>query len=145
MSLAASFSTPDAARTALLAGNATITLVSKKTGTRYTFNLKAPKDGGDVRFVSLLTGPNNETDYNYIGLLTLNGFRTTAKSKLTADAAPCKAIGWTYGQLAAGVLPETVEVWHEGRCCRCGRKLTVPESVANGIGPDCAEKMMGGA
>jgi len=27
-----------------------------------------------------------------------------------------------------------------GRCCCCGRELTDPESIANGIGPICAEK-----
>lgn len=36
-----------------------------------------------------------------------------------------------------------VEVWHEGKCCRCGRKLTVPESIESGIGPECAGKMAG--
>lgn len=29
---------------------------------------------------------------------------------------------------------------HEGRCCRCGRELTVPASIHAGMGPDCAEK-----
>lgn len=27
-----------------------------------------------------------------------------------------------------------------GRCCCCGRELTDPESIANGIGPICADK-----
>ena len=26
------------------------------------------------------------------------------------------------------------------RCCRCGRKLTVPASIHNGMGPECASK-----
>lgn len=30
--------------------------------------------------------------------------------------------------------------YHEGRCGRCRRKLTVPESIINGIGPVCAAK-----
>jgi hypothetical protein len=34
-----------------------------------------------------------------------------------------------------------VEFWHEGKCCRCGRKLTVPASIASGIGPECATKI----
>jgi hypothetical protein len=29
---------------------------------------------------------------------------------------------------------------NEGRCCRCGRELTVPASIHAGMGPDCAEK-----
>jgi hypothetical protein len=38
-----------------------------------------------------------------------------------------------------GVLGRLLEVWHEGRCGRCGRALTVPESVERGIGPECWE------
>lgn len=29
-----------------------------------------------------------------------------------------------------------------GRCCRCGRKLTVPSSIEMGMGPECAGKEM---
>lgn len=38
-----------------------------------------------------------------------------------------------------------IEVWHEGRCGRCARRLTVPESILIGIGPECAEIMGLGA
>lgn len=34
--------------------------------------------------------------------------------------------------------------YHEGRCGRCARRLTVPESIINGIGPECAKKVGGG-
>lgn len=44
-----------------------------------------------------------------------------------------------FGKTAGQDLPEC-EVWHEGRCGRCGRKLTVPESIETGIGPDCAKR-----
>ena len=30
------------------------------------------------------------------------------------------------------------EVWHDGHCSCCGKKLTVPESLSTGIGPICA-------
>jgi hypothetical protein len=33
------------------------------------------------------------------------------------------------------------EVYHEGRCGRCNRKLTVPESIETGLGPECASKL----
>lgn len=29
---------------------------------------------------------------------------------------------------------------YEGRCSRCGRKLTVPASIHHGLGPECAGK-----
>jgi hypothetical protein len=124
---------------ALLAGNATITLVSLKTMVRYTYKVKLAKDNPGLWFVSLLTGPNNTADYTYIGVLpNAVTFRTTGKSKLSPTSSPVKGFAWALGQLAAGKLPATLEVWHEGRCCRCGRALTVPSSIASGIGPDCA-------
>jgi hypothetical protein len=143
----APITTASAALSAMLAGNATLTLVSKKTGSRYTFNVKAPREedgtrSEGTRFVSLLTGPNNETDYSYIGMIRRDGrgFRTTAKTA-APESAPVKGFGWAFEALRNGRLPETLEIWHEGRCCRCGRKLTTPASIELGIGPDCAEAM----
>jgi hypothetical protein len=34
-------------------------------------------------------------------------------------------------------VPDGLEVWHEGRCGRCNRKLTVPASIESGFGPEC--------
>jgi hypothetical protein len=30
------------------------------------------------------------------------------------------------------------EVWHEGKCGKCGRALT-PSSILTGIGPECSK------
>lgn len=32
-----------------------------------------------------------------------------------------------------------IEIWHHGRCGRCARPLTVPESIQLGLGPECAK------
>lgn len=50
-----------------------------------------------------------------------------------------KMFVWTWNQVHKGLLPPEIEVWHEGACCYCGRKLTVPASIELGVGPDCAE------
>ena len=42
-------------------------------------------------------------------------------------------------------LPEGYEARHEGRCARCGRALTVPESIDSGFGPECARKVAAAA
>ena len=132
----------------LLAGNATVTLVSKKTGQRYTYQVQKPKpkpgeaQRGEVYFVKLLTGPLNTADYSYLGMISHNDFRLTKASKLTEGSAPVQAFRWAWEQLVGKHrIPESLEIWHEGSCGRCGRKLTVPESIAAGIGPECAEKM----
>lgn len=130
----------------ILAGNATFTLIGKSQ--RFTFKVERadPRQGQPQPpyFVSLLTGSNNETDFSYMGLLVPGSdqVRRTAKSRVTVDSLAMKAINWALPILFRGqALPAPAAVIHEGKCGRCGRKLTTPESVALGIGPDCAGKM----
>src|SRR5574340_813749 len=55
----------------ITAGNAIFTLVSKKTGDRKTFLVeKAPeKTGSPGFFVRLLIGPENSSNYRYLGFM----------------------------------------------------------------------------
>jgi uncharacterized protein DUF6011 len=141
---------PTRALAFMLAGNATMTLRSKKTGTRFTYRVRANHDGA-VHFVALLRGENNEGDRfcqprrrSYFGYVRRGVFHHGgAKAKVEYDASSVKAFSWTFKQITQGEMSNQLEIWHEGRCGRCGRKLTVPESIASGIGPECAEKMGG--
>jgi hypothetical protein len=126
------------------AGRAVFTLSSMKTGARYTYRVSSCENRNDRFFVSTLTGPDNTRDFTYIGTMDSFGFRTTKKSKMSDDALPVRAVRFFADQVLAGEkVPETVslEVRHEGRCGRCGRALTVPESIDRGIGPECAGKL----
>lgn len=135
------FTDAEIARAFMLAGNATVTLRSVATGTRYTYKLQAPKDDGPARFAKLLVGSNNETDYEYVGMVGADGvLRATRATGPRAASTPFKALEWSLRKLAAGELPDSLEVWHEGRCGRCGRKLTVPASIESGFGPECAQR-----
>lgn len=120
------------------AGNSTMTLVSRKTGTRFTYKIKK-SDDGRLFFVSVLTGQDNESDYRYLGTMRDGTYNHGRKSAIGIDAPSNVAFTWFYRQLDNLILPTELEVWHEGTCGRCGRKLTVPESIARGIGPECAK------
>jgi hypothetical protein len=145
------YTDPAAARAFALGGNATFTIVSVQTGTRFTYKVRASEDSSStgaaparagVFFVSLLTGDNNETNYSYLGIIPKDDpmtFRLTAKSRAGAEAASVKAFTWFWRQLSSGRLPANVECWHEGSCGRCGRKLTVPSSIESGFGPECIQ------
>ena len=124
----------------ILAGNATFTLRSLKTGSRYTYKVRQADDK-PLWFVNLLTGPDNNSDYTYLGLVSDNTFRLTKKSQMTDDSVPVVAFRWFLGKLVQQTIPEQVELWHAGRCGRCGRTLTVPESVESGFGPECVTKI----
>jgi hypothetical protein len=142
----------------MLAGDATITFQNAKSKTHLTYRVQVSElteaeiaqGKKPIYFVKLLTGSDNEKDYTYIGIIAPDryknnalAFRTTGKSKLTMDSEPCMVMARAFEFFASGKMPIGLEVWHEGRCGRCGRKLTTPESVERGFGPDCIE-MMGG-
>jgi hypothetical protein len=141
------FTNHDDIKTYMLAGHAKLTLTSERTGARYTYKIDRAKDRDsgepkNVWFVSLLTGQDNTSDYNYMGMLNADGsFRTTAKSRLPADSKPVLGFAYLVNNLMADRMPPQMEVRHEGTCGRCGRALTVPESVDRGIGPECFGKM----
>lgn len=134
------FSTPSEALRFILAGNAYITLRSEKTQTRYTFRIAASKDN-QLHFVSYLNGPSNTDDYVYLGMIRGDVFSLTRKSSATPETVVYRAFQYMWQRLVKGEFAANLEIWHEGRCGRCGRMLTVPESIANGIGPECARKV----
>ena len=125
----------------------TFSLKSLRTGKHFTYKVKKaePRPGHpDTWFVKYLFGPDNTADYCYMGMIRNNEFRITTKFR-TAELKPetpvVKALVWTLRRLAANQNTPNLEVWHAGKCGRCGRALTVPESVALGFGPECANKV----
>jgi len=128
-----------------LAGNAKLTLTSRKTGNHFTYRIRK-SDDGKLHFVSVLTGPDNESSFTYMGLIrpTSMGpeFMRSAKSKVADDAPSFSGFVYFWQWVNIGKeVPESLEVRHEGRCGRCGRTLTVPESIDRGIGPECWSQM----
>ena len=117
------------------AGKALFTIENEATGGRFTFKVKKHEDK-ELYFVSVLNGPDNYSNYRYVGTIFGNEFRHTKKS-IDKNAPAFKAFDWFNRRLNEGVLPEGVNVYHEGKCGRCGRKLTVPESIKSGYGPEC--------
>ena len=132
----------------ILAGRAIFT-VSNPKGERYTYRVTYSK-GNDryppCWFIALLTGPNNEDDYTYMGKIDaeMGEVVLTAKSAYPKDAMPVRVANFglmvAYGKRT---LPDGYAIHHEGMCGRCGRLLTVPSSVDSGFGPECI-KMVGG-
>lgn len=128
------------------AGKAIFT-VSNPTGERYTYRVThkaGTEQYAPVWFVALLTGPDNQEDYTYMGILDAEtgAVRLTKKSKYQDDTKAVRVIRWALGIVYNnGTMPEGYAVHHEGRCARCCRPLTVPESVISGFGPECLKKV----
>jgi hypothetical protein len=44
-------------------------------------------------------------------------------------------------QLPASLYPKA-KIMHAGKCCKCRRTLTTPQSLMNGIGPECQKVLV---
>jgi hypothetical protein len=145
-------------------GRATITVVNTKTDKRYTFSVSCKREKQPERgvagkrispyFVKLMTGSDNEVDYTYIGNMepghSFNSSNKRVAGRVASKVASGK-VAWDWfwsvlngrnnstGSVRTSTLADyPVEVWHEGACSCCGKKLSVPLSIALGVGPDCA-------
>lgn len=132
----------------ILAGNAifTISSLALEGGHRTYKVCKVEFEGGHepFYFAKLLRGPDNTSDYAYMGRVRPETGKLTATNK-----SPSGVEKWPAWQYLAGVLMaiwigedlEGIDVQHAGRCGRCGRLLTDPRSIELGIGPVCREAL----
>lgn len=126
---------PAAALTYIRGGSGSATLVGATS--RYTYEFSHPKDHG-CTWVSVLVGSNNEGDYAYIGFVPNGTLELVAGRKGSPGHPAFKALAWYLQKAyAAPDVARKAQFWHEGRCCKCGAKLTAPKSIERGIGPKC--------
>jgi hypothetical protein len=113
------------------------------------------------RILSLLTGPSNETDYTAVAFWDDANKRVNVWRRFRGDPldgqAPIDGYHWATGWSAferklsiwcdlavrgekGNAYSEGCRLQRESRCCVCNRKLTVPESIDAGIGPECASR-----
>lgn len=129
--------TNDTALPYLLAGNAIVTITSTRTGVHYTYRIHQPDDTSP-HFVSVLTGPNNTSDYAFIGtIFDRSVYRHGKKSHISAAAPSAIAFSWAWKHIVACRIPDSLVIQHSNTCGRCGRTLTDPDSLALGLGPIC--------
>lgn len=121
----------------MFAGKSIFTFVNTKTNNRFTYKIKQAKDS-NLFFVSTLTNPET---YTYIGTCIEGNYKHGKKSNISSDAQSVKVFEFMLNRLKSDNLPDFLEVWHEGFCGKCGRRLTVPSSILTGIGPECIKKL----
>ena len=125
------------------------TLVSKKTGSRFTFRFRRVPNTSHRFFVDVLAGDDNEHDYRFVGTCNKRSrgraFKYSIESNIVADDLRVIAIEFFINRIHYDrpLDPAKIEFWCSGRCSQCGRLLTVPESLARGMGPKCRAKAEG--
>jgi len=138
--------------TSSVSGASIFTITDETLGKRFTYSVKRKElrasgqyPARTAYFLGELTGPDNNSDYSYVGELDIGAkkLRFTRKSFMS-DTAPGVVVFRKYlDAVLAGHDPEArgLLVHHCGKCGRCGRRLTVPESIEMGLGPECAGKV----
>jgi len=125
------------------------TIESPKGGHR-TFKVqtqpKKSKFAPGQRVVYMLTGPNNSDDWTPFGFMSKDGREIYVWKKYRdTDSGFYPKAAKTLLSLAqfreeAALHKKGYRLLGEAKCMRCGRRLTTPESIERGIGPECAKK-----
>lgn len=86
--------------------------------------------------LSYLNGPDNEINYNGFAHVMPDGklfvWQSFRKAADLINAAKVLLTASDQGELGLAYAMQS------GRCCKCGRTLTVPASLHRGMGPVCA-------
>ena len=128
----------DAQRRYALAGSATLTLHSLKSGHHHVYSVKA-SDDLRLWFVSLLVDGGVRRPV-YLGQIYRRDLRFVhgRRSSIPFHSEAALAFRHWWGLLERGLpLPAKLQVWSNGSCARCGRELTDEASVQRGVGPVC--------
>lgn len=127
--------------TLLLAGNATLTFESKTTGKYFTFNVREKKKVHNEDPSEYVVICKDKT----IGHLAGMQFIYHPAVLYGQESEAQKVMAWIWKHLIKpDWLNKNVNIYHVGKCVRCGRQLTTPESVLTGIGPECLKIMEAG-
>lgn len=145
-------------------GNGTFTLAGN--GFHLTFEVKTSRKGffEGKRIISIMVGRDNESDYLGIANLEPDGslrvWRKAEGCRLNpANGQPLTSVqveavirlilehgkvGTMHGESVTKkfvVKDRSYELMASVKCIRCNRKLTNPESVVLGIGPECVNRV----
>jgi hypothetical protein len=129
--------------------------ITNEAGEHKTFRIRRQKDDANFapksRIVSLMVGSDNETSYKGFGFANDNGTIYVWKKHQNRTNRYFALLLSKAFEAITESEEETVETAFEcagrqytvllsKRCLRCNRKLTNPESIRLGIGPECASK-----
>ncbi len=135
----------DVALNFMLAGKCDVTLVSHKTGNKLTYTISKKKSEYSTNdeylyFISV----GHAKSLLYAGFIVYSDiedkfkFVRGNKGNLNLSDIRVKSILYTLNQLNKENYNLGVDIYHCGRCGKCGRKLTDPVSISIGLGPKCA-------
>lgn len=120
--------------------NGVITIHNTHTGGHRTFKISTIQSGvlEGKRVVSLLSGSDNSNDYTGFAFMG-DGGKVLVWKKFRG-----KGHWETYARMLENPVKwqgKGAQYLISGTCRRCNRRLTHPESIESGFGPDCLKKV----
>ena len=100
----------------LITGRSRVSLVSEKTGVKFDYRIKLPRNARTDRTVWVFL-ENESAEPVYIGFINTSGRRFTAgrdrilKVDVGAGATSVKALEWALAWLANAQMPPNTEIW----------------------------------
>jgi len=123
----------------ILGGRAILTVRSERSGKHFTYKVKETSNNKNSYFISV---KNSSDTFLYIGILKKYFGKweliLTAKSRVGKDAVSYKTFQFIIDRYINRYSPHSeMSLFHSGRCSKCDRELTDPESIELGMGPIC--------
>lgn len=126
--------------------NGTFTLTSKRTGNHITVKAETVKEDSrweaarGKQVFKFMVGRDNENSFACVGFIE-NGRLNMFKKFQNQYSNRVQAAQYAAQVLAQGIEEDDSVLVEGAKCClRCNRKLTNPESLRTGIGPECAKR-----
>lgn len=122
----------------LSGGRAHISIVSKKTHTHFTYRVVRAKEERhkyliwvrvEHKYILAVIWDNKERKFIY-----------NPKTCIPKEWRRYKAIVWMWRYIINKRMPDGMFVYRDERCRSCGKRLTNPESIKLGIGPECIKR-----
>lgn len=129
------------------------TIENKVKGTHRTFKIHTARSGrfGQKRFVSLLIGSDNENCYEGFAFVEESGKTIRVWNRHAINADGSKSDFAKFAEILTDLFVNDgkkfgkfCELKGSTTCLRCNRALTVPSSIDNRYGKECAKKMIAG-
>ena len=139
-------------RTFLFQGKAYFTMHNLEKDTHITFRVQHLKrkrgQPEDTRFFDVYVKALNDKyqGNRYIGRIDRKTRSFKPYGYVERDHVGIQTIEWiirNWSHLEDWEKEDKLAIYHMGSCCKCGLPLTVPESIQNGIGPQCLKYRTG--
>ena len=136
------FSDRQTALNYILGGKGVVTLLSP-SGVHHTYGIWKPRKDpfpDDVLFMYV----RNSGRWKYLGMLEGTKFRNTSASRFSYTTPEYKGAKYMMNMVTSDNIFNTtkMELYHDGVCSICGKRLAAPRCIITGIGPKCLKKML---